>query len=156
LREWNATATAPSFDTVLSAFARQDLDALAVDSLTYGELDARANRLANRLIKRGVQAEDRVGLKLARTADLVVAEIAGLKAGAAYVPSDLRAPAQRQQAVLDQADVQIVLHDGEIDVDEPSTAPEVRVNRANLAYVMFTSGSTGVPKGVAVTHADIV
>ncbi|GAA3438553.1 non-ribosomal peptide synthetase [Kutzneria kofuensis] len=156
LREWNATATAPSFDTVLTAFARQDPEALAVDSLTYAELDARANRLANRLVKLGVGIEDRVGLRIERSVDLVVAELAVLKAGAAYVPIDLRAPAQRQQAVLDQAGVRIVLNDGEIDVDEPSTAPEVRVNRANLAYVMFTSGSTGVPKGVAVTHADIV
>ncbi|MFI9379912.1 non-ribosomal peptide synthase/polyketide synthase [Kutzneria sp. NPDC052558] len=154
LREWNATATAPSFDTVLTAFARQDRDALAVDDLTYAELDARANRLANRLIKLGVRVEDRVGLRMERSVDLVIAELAVLKAGAAYVPLDLRAPAQRQQAVLDQAGVRIVLEDAES--DDPATDPGIRVSRANLAYVMFTSGSTGLPKGVAVTHADIV
>ncbi|HTI24860.1 MAG TPA: amino acid adenylation domain-containing protein, partial [Kutzneria sp.] len=154
LREWNATATAPCFDTVLTAFARQDPDALAVDSLTYRELDARANRLANRLIKLGVGVEDRVGLRLERSVDLVIAELAVLKAGAAYVPLDLRAPASRQQAVLDQAGARIVLED--VASDEPPTTPVVKVARANLAYVMFTSGSTGVPKGVAVTHADIV
>ncbi|HEY0500383.1 MAG TPA: amino acid adenylation domain-containing protein, partial [Kutzneria sp.] len=154
LREWNATATAPSFDTVLTAFAHQDPAAVAVDSLTYAELDARANRLANRLVKLGVGIEDRVGLRLERSVDLVIAELAVLKAGAAYVPLDLRAPASRQQAVLAQAGVRIVLED--IESDEPSTTPVVKVGRANLAYVMFTSGSTGVPKGVAVTHGDIV
>ncbi|QUQ65089.1 non-ribosomal peptide synthetase [Kutzneria sp. CA-103260] len=154
LHEWNATATAPSFDTVLTAFARQDPDAPAVDDLTYAELDAKANRLANRLIKLGVRVEDRVGLRMERSVDLVIAELAVLKAGAAYVPLDLRAPAQRQQAVLDQAGARIVLED--VDSDEPATEPGIRVSRTNLAYVMFTSGSTGLPKGVAVTHADIV
>ncbi|EWM19535.1 linear gramicidin synthetase LgrC [Kutzneria sp. 744] len=156
LREWNATATAPCFNTVLTAFAQQDPEALALDHLTYAELDARANRLANRLVKLGVGVEDRVGLRIERSVDLVVAELAVLKAGAAYVPIDLRAPAHRQQAVLDQAGARLVLNDGEVDVDESSTTPVVKVGRVNLAYVMFTSGSTGVPKGVAVTHADIV
>ncbi|WP_409181044.1 non-ribosomal peptide synthase/polyketide synthase [Amycolatopsis sp. VS8301801F10] len=153
--------------------AGQRPDDLAVVSgdvrLTYAELRARANRLAQRLIRRGVRPEDRVGVLMDRSADLVVAVLAILKAGGAYLPLDLRAPADRLRRVLDGVplvltdrtwhDTATTVHNGltllVTDVDEPSTAPEIALSEQNLAYVEYTSGSTGVPKGVAVRHADV-
>ncbi|MEV6827024.1 non-ribosomal peptide synthase/polyketide synthase [Amycolatopsis sp. NPDC051102] len=170
LRTFNDTAHPVPEATVVSRFAdqvRRTPDAPAVDGLTYAELDRRADGLANRLIELGVGAEDRVGLLLERSPELVVAELAVLKAGAAYVPVDLRAPASRMRLVLAEAGVSVVIadesyrdvHSGPVvGVDEtgPEGTPEVPVRAGNLAYVMYTSGSTGKPKGVAVTHRDIV
>ncbi|HET6709749.1 non-ribosomal peptide synthetase, partial [Amycolatopsis sp.] len=170
LRTFNTTAHPVTEATVVSRFAgqaRRTPDALAVDDLTYAELAARADGLASRLIELGVGVEDRVGLVLERSADLVVAELAVLKAGAAYVPVDLRAPAARVRLVLAEAGVSVVIadrscsdvHSGlSVRVSETGSAgvADVVVRPGNLAYVMYTSGSTGTPKGVAVTHRDIV
>ncbi|WP_143264148.1 non-ribosomal peptide synthetase, partial [Amycolatopsis kentuckyensis] len=170
LRTFNDTAHPVPEATVVSRFAdqvRRTPDAPAVDDLTYAQLDARAGRLASRLAELGVGVEDRVGLLLERSPDLVVAELAVLKAGAAYVPVDLRAPASRMRLVLAEAGVSVVIaaesyqdiHSGPVArVDEtgPDGAPDVPVQPGNLAYVMYTSGSTGKPKGVAVTHRDVV
>ncbi|MDQ7803082.1 non-ribosomal peptide synthase/polyketide synthase [Amycolatopsis sp. A133] len=170
LRTFNNTAHPVAEATVVSRFAdqvRRTPDAPAVDDLTYAQLAARAGRLASRLSELGVGVEDRVGLLLERSADLVVAELAVLTAGAAYVPVDLRAPASRMRLVLAEAGVSVVIaaesyqdiHSGpSVRVDEtgPEGAPDVPVRPGNLAYVMYTSGSTGQPKGVAVTHRDIV
>jgi amino acid adenylation domain-containing protein/non-ribosomal peptide synthase protein (TIGR01720 family) len=139
-------------------------------TLTYTELDERANHLAHELAGRGVVPEDRVGLLLEPSVDHVVAELAVLKAGAAYVPLDTRAPHERLRAVLAEAAVSVVVagatwvttaetvHSGPtLTVGERRSpaAPERTVDPANLAYVMYTSGSTGTPKGVAVCHRDI-
>ncbi|MDT8913030.1 non-ribosomal peptide synthase/polyketide synthase [Amycolatopsis sp. PS_44_ISF1] len=170
LREFNDTAHPLPEATVTGLFAeqvRRTPRARALGELTYAELDARANRLAHRLIGLGVRPEDRVGLLLERSAALVVAELAVLKAGAAYVPVDLRAPVARMRLVLAEAGVTVVIadesapdvHNGPVvpvEQDGPDTAPEVALRPANLAYVMYTSGSTGTPKGVAVCHQDVV
>ncbi|WP_410573852.1 non-ribosomal peptide synthase/polyketide synthase [Amycolatopsis sp. cmx-4-61] len=170
LRTFNDTAHPVAGATVVGRFAeqvRRTPDALAVDDLTYTELAARSDGLACRLAELGVGAEDRVGLLLERSADVVVAELAVLKAGAAYVPVDLRAPAARMRLVLAEADVAVVISDRScsdvhtgpvVRVGETGhgAVPEVTVRPENLAYVMYTSGSTGQPKGVAVTHRDIV
>jgi amino acid adenylation domain-containing protein len=169
--------------TVLSVFDEQvartpDAPAVLFDGvrLSYRELDARANRLAHRLIRLGVTPEDRVGVLLERSAELVVAVLAVVKAGGAYLPLDLRAPAGRMRLVLDEADAGVLLtdrswaataadvHSGPrvvVDDDpslpeEPAEAPDVSVHPDNLAYVEYTSGSTGVPKGVAVRHRDVL
>ncbi|OXM62114.1 non-ribosomal peptide synthase/polyketide synthase [Amycolatopsis vastitatis] len=170
LRTFNTTAHPVAEATVVSRFAeqvRRTPDAQAVGDLTYAELDARADGLARRLVELGAGVEDRVGLLLERSADVVVAELAVLKAGAAYVPVDLRAPAARMRLVLAEAGVSVVIadrscsdiHSGPVArVGETGSAgaPDVVVRPGNLAYVMYTSGSTGKPKGVAVTHRDIV
>ncbi|HEY4458904.1 MAG TPA: amino acid adenylation domain-containing protein [Pseudonocardiaceae bacterium] len=182
LREWGRTQAAePEYESVPEAFAAQaartpDATALvhADGEVTYRELDARANRLAHRLRAAGVGPEDRVALLRRRSVELVVATLAVLKAGAAYVPLDERSPDDRLAAIVRRCGAKIVLTDaesahravaGDVETlvhDEPSlagfpaTAPEVRVRGAGLAYVMYTSGSTGTPKGVAATHADVV
>ncbi len=139
-------------------------------TLTYTELAERANHLAHRLAELGLGLEDRVGLLLEPSIDHVVAELAVLKAGAAYVPLDTRAPHERLRAVLAEAAVSVVVagptwvttaesvHSGStltVGGQRSPSAPERAVDPGNLAYVMYTSGSTGTPKGVAVCHGDI-
>ncbi|WP_410660554.1 amino acid adenylation domain-containing protein [Amycolatopsis sp. lyj-112] len=130
-------------------------------SLTYRELDVRANRLARLLIERGVRAESRVGLLLPRSADLVVAVLAVLKAGGAYVPIDPDYPAERVAYVLADARPDVVvsaaeLADGALSAYSGAPLPERRATPDNPAYAIYTSGSTGQPKGVLVTHRNVV
>ncbi|QFU89756.1 non-ribosomal peptide synthetase [Amycolatopsis sp. YIM 10] len=179
--------TAPAAPCLHERFARQarrrpDAVALTFEGrhLTYGELDARANRLAHRLVAAGVGAEDLVGVCLSRGIDLVVSLLAVLKAGAAYLPLDPEYPAERLEFLVRDAAARVVVTEagpaarvravapaGEVIVlDEPeeagriaagpATAPSVMTHPDNLAYVIYTSGSTGRPKGVQVTHANVV
>ncbi|WP_420831561.1 non-ribosomal peptide synthase/polyketide synthase [Amycolatopsis lexingtonensis] len=172
-----AAADAAPRDTVTELFDRvaaehPDASAVVFGDVRwdYGELRARADRLARRLVRLGVRPEDRVGVLMDRSADLVVALLAILKAGGAYLPLDLRAPADRLRLLLDGTDLLLTdhrwhgtattVHDGQTlvvsDVDEAAGAPEVTLDPENLAYIEYTSGSTGLPKGVAVRHADVV
>ncbi|AHH97300.1 non-ribosomal peptide synthetase [Kutzneria albida] len=180
LYEWNDTERPLPAGTLASLFEEQvrrtpDAEAVVTEgsTLSYAELDRRANQVAHRLIRLGVRPEDRVGVLVERSADLVVAELAVVKAGAAYVPVDLRAPADRIALVLAESGAVATLvdtareslandvHSGpclvvSAELDEPETSPVVRVHGGSLAYVMFTSGSTGVPKGVGVRQCDVV
>jgi amino acid adenylation domain-containing protein len=155
-----------------------DALALASDSqtLTYGELESRANRLAHHLLKLGVGQEITVGLCLGRTPLMVVAALAILKAGGAYIPLDPDYPAERLRFMLDDAKAAVLIARQEIadrigagrwktlDIekralqisDYPETAPQLTLSRDNLAYVIFTSGSTGRPKGVQITHQNLL
>ncbi|OON69889.1 non-ribosomal peptide synthetase, partial [Streptomyces tsukubensis] len=137
-------------------------DAVAVvvgnTELSYRELDVRANRWAHWLVERGVGPEQVVGLALPRSQDLVVAVLAVAKAGGAYLPIDPHYPARRVEFMLADASPLLVLDAEALARDVsgyPATAPPARSVPTNRAYVMYTSGSTGVPKGVAVTHADV-
>jgi amino acid adenylation domain-containing protein/non-ribosomal peptide synthase protein (TIGR01720 family) len=186
LSEWNDTAREIPAGTLPSLFAaqvRRDPAATAVvcgdKALTYRELDERANNLARRLIRLGVGPEDRVGMLMDRSAETVVAALAIVKAGAAYLPLDLRAPAPRLRLVLAEAAAAVLITDREWE----ETAREVHdghfvivpaeqmdddlsigglsigglsVDPEQLVYAMYTSGSTGTPKGVAVRHRDAV
>ncbi|MET9348790.1 amino acid adenylation domain-containing protein [Streptomyces termitum] len=174
---WNATA-APLPDGSLPAlFEAQaartpDATALAHDggTVTYAELDARANRLAHHLIASGVGPESPVALLMERSPDLVTATLAVLKAGGCYVPLHASLPPERMAALLADTGAPVLLTDrpdpgfphtatvvrpGDAE-DAPAHAPGLPVHPDRLAYVMFTSGSTGTPKGVAVRHRDVV
>ncbi|WP_406729897.1 amino acid adenylation domain-containing protein [Streptomyces sp. GD-15H] len=190
LVEWNDTARELPTRSLPELFAAQvalNPRAVAVacgdEELTYAELDARANRLAHELIARGVGPERIVALSLPRTDDLVVALLAVLKTGAAYLPVDPGYPPDRITFMLaDAAPVcmistaavapglpdapdlpTLVLDDEEFSrslAKRPADGPsdDVRtepLSPAHPAYVIYTSGSTGRPKGVVVSHAGL-
>jgi pristinamycin I synthase-3/4 len=181
---WNATRHAPerSSASLRDRFAEQVArtpGAVAVSAdgvrLTYRELDTRANRLAHQLIAAGVRPESRVAVLQERSVDLVVSTLAVLKAGGAYVPLHTGYPAERmRQAVADTGarlllvdralrdrlpapGVPTLLVDGDrVPGTGPAHAPALPVAPDQLAYVMFTSGSTGVPKSIGITHRDVI
>ncbi|GLY37768.1 non-ribosomal peptide synthetase [Amycolatopsis sp. NBRC 101858] len=145
-------------DCLHTIVERQDPDAVAIlfedESLTYGELNARANRVAHHLIEDGVQRGEVVGVLIDRGFDFAAAVLGVLKSGAAYTLLDPSYPAERLAAVTEQAGVRRVLT---AIPDHPDpTNPDVELTPADLACVMFTSGSTGVPKGVATSHRGVV
>ncbi|WP_331449310.1 amino acid adenylation domain-containing protein [Streptomyces prasinus] len=130
--------------------------------LTYAQVERAANRLAHRLIARGVGPERVVALALPRGAETAVAQLAVAKAGGAFLPVDPDYPEQRREFMLRDADARLVLDDPAAvrDADGPDTAPTDADRTAPLtldhpAYVIHTSGSTGTPKGVAVTHRGL-
>ncbi|HYY97598.1 MAG TPA: amino acid adenylation domain-containing protein, partial [Pyrinomonadaceae bacterium] len=144
-------------------------------SLTYRELNGRADSLARRLRALGVGPEVRVGLMLERSAEQIVGLLGVLKAGGAYVPVEAHGPRERARRILADAGVRVLLTRGEsteglaaegvevVEIDGPGAAEEEggealesRVEGENAAYVIYTSGSTGEPKGVVVSHASLV
>ncbi|HEY6138560.1 MAG TPA: amino acid adenylation domain-containing protein [Thermoanaerobaculia bacterium] len=143
-------------------------------ALTYAQLDARANQLANRLVAAGVRNGSPVGIYMERSFELVVAIFGVLKAGGAYLPLDAEYPQDRLAYMLENARVAAVVtqpHLGEMlatsapvvvldaacssVAGEAATAPAVEVDREQAAYVLYTSGSTGRPKGVVIPHRAI-
>ncbi|EHR62339.1 non-ribosomal peptide synthetase [Saccharomonospora cyanea] len=152
-------------ETITAAFARQvaarpDTVAVSADGteLTYAELDVRSDRLAGYLHGLGVSAEDAVGVALPRSADLVVALLAVLKAGAAYLALDPQQPEERRTLVLKDADVDVVITPELLaGVPEHGHAPpEPPASGERTAYIAYTSGSTGIPKGVCVPQRAVL
>jgi amino acid adenylation domain-containing protein len=182
LEEWNRTARPYPRDAALHTLfeeqARRAPDAPALrygdDTLSYGELERRANRLAHGLRARGVRPEDRVGVLLEPSGEMVTAWLAALKAGAAYVPLDPAFPRERLALLAADAGVSLTLTtdalrgllppdaavlsldgDAAATAEAPDTPPGVEVPAEALAYVVYTSGSSGTPKGVAVPHRGV-
>ncbi|MGE6737362.1 condensation domain-containing protein, partial [Streptomyces sp. NPDC059900] len=169
LDQWNDTARPVPADTWLELFEDWALltpNAVAVrcgeESLSYGELDDRSNRLARYLCGLGVGWESRVGLRLPRGVDMVVSMLAVWKAGGAYVPLDPEYPADRLQFMTVDSGASVVIDAERLADAGPAIAAEsdapldVAVGPDQLAYVIYTSGSTGRPKGVAVAHRGVV
>ncbi|MBP0943701.1 non-ribosomal peptide synthetase, partial [Pseudomonas alliivorans] len=139
-------------------------------SITYGELNAQANRLAHYLIEQGIVPNDHVAIVLPRSVELLIAQLAVSKCAATFVPLDVNAPAERQSYMLDDCQAVCVLTRSatainattrRIDLDslnlngQPAHDPELAHGSDTAAYVMYTSGSTGAPKGVRVPHRGI-
>ncbi|CAI8691173.1 amino acid adenylation domain-containing protein [Burkholderia sp. IT-111MI5] len=183
--EWNRTETdfgdaaAQPLHRLFEQQVERTPDAVAAvcddASLTYAELNLRANRLAHRLIELGVAPDALVGLAMERSLDMIVALLAILKAGGAYVPVDPDYPAERVRFMIDNAqlrwlftqqhllaalpdtDARVIVVDCDAhDFDAaPASNPAPALSGDNLAYMIYTSGSTGRPKGALNTHRAI-
>jgi amino acid adenylation domain-containing protein len=182
--QWNDTFVAlppiSSVQSLVEAQVAKTPDQIAVISddiqLTYRELNEQANRLAHHLHHLGVGADTRVGVCMHRSAEFMVAILAVIKAGGAYVPMDASYPRERLAYMLEDADVPVLLTQGELqesfpdyqgallcldtpseayraDIDKQSTDnPTNTTESSDLLYVIYTSGSTGKPKGAGVVH----
>jgi len=167
LLEWNQTEAGYRRDLCIHQLFEQQVERspqrAAVECgaqvLSYAELNRRANRIARYLQQRGVGPEVRVGLSLARSFEMIAAVLGVLKAGGAYVPLDPAYPEARRRYMLADAQVEWLLQAADIAQALASSHhdgnPHCSVRPANLAYVLYTSGSTGQPKGVAVTHTGL-
>jgi amino acid adenylation domain-containing protein len=182
LAHWNTTSRVYPQDIfvaeLVSEQARKTPAAPALSSdaqsLTYGQLDFRANQLAARLRLLGIGPEAPVGICLRRSPEMVVAALAVLKAGGAYVPMDVEYPVERQLFILRDTRLRVLITQDDVAqrlpagdwqvliLDEehesaPAEAPTpAAVALESLAYVIYTSGSTGQPKGVQVTHRGLL
>jgi amino acid adenylation domain-containing protein len=184
LRTWSGTSTDyPRNGTVVTIFeriAKENPNTVALIrgdiELTYGELNKRANRLAHRLRLAGVTIETLVPCCLPRSIEMIVAFLAVLKAGAAYVPIDPTYPEARKNLILEDTGEHVLLTHRSLVPALPSREstqvviaadeseafsggdenPHQIAGPTNLAYVMYTSGSTGRPKGVMIEHRGIV
>lgn len=141
--------------------------------LTYAELDARANRLAHRLLGLGVRSGAPVALSAERSFEMIVGLLGIQKAGGAYVPLDPSYPKERLESVLHDCGAEVLVatpnllarlpvHRGHMVAlsdsalaGESSKAPDVAIQPGNSAYIIYTSGSTGQPKGVPITHRNL-
>ena len=179
LFDWNATfAEYPKYLTLARGFedqVRRTPEAIALvdgaQRISYSELERRANQVAYALIEKGVRPEMPVGVYIKRSAEAIIASLGAIKAGCAYVPLDTSQPKHRLHLLISTGHCRTVLTDRAhrhdlpacvdpvlLDPDEalwtnlsPASSPPARPN-GRLAYILFTSGSTGVPKGVAGTH----
>ncbi|GGG93372.1 hypothetical protein GCM10011586_05150 [Silvibacterium dinghuense] len=183
LIDWNHTATGyPRHTAIHRLFEQQVLktpDAIAVvsdqHSFTYAELNEQANQVAHFLLRSGVKSGTRVAMSLPRSAEVIVSLLAVLKTGAAYVPIDPSYPAPRIRFLIEDSSAPVLLTNRataaklpelnvqviQLDTDWPAIALEETQNLGHegtaddLAYVMYTSGSTGNPKGVLVPQRAV-
>jgi amino acid adenylation domain-containing protein len=182
LLKWNNTRQhypyARCAPRLIEAQVDKTPDAIAVrfqhQTLTYSELNSRANRLAHHLVSLGAGAEVLVGICLERSLDLVIAMLAVMKSGGAYLPLDPSHPTERRDAILHDSGAKILITDQAVsrnigaadactvvslenlDIARLGDANFAAVVRPNdLAYVIYTSGSTGRPKGVQIEHRNL-
>ena len=183
LAEWNATAppdpVTRCIHEIFEEWAERSPGNVAVtfegEDLTYSDLNRRANQLSHRLRALGAGPESLIGICLDRSFDALVAILAVLKSGAAYLPLDPAYPPERRAFMLDDARVPILLTESKLRLEHPPGAvtilldeqwpliaeeresnPEALAKPANAAYVIYTSGSTGRPKGAVITHDNVV
>jgi amino acid adenylation domain-containing protein len=164
LVEWNATSRPVPTSSVpdrIETQAARTPDVVAVvcgaASLTYAELNARANQLAALLISRGIRPEAAVAVVLARSVDSIVAMLGVFKAGGVYLPIDIGLPAERIEWLLQDVGATMVVTADTIRsiAEMPSANVNIDGGNASAAYVIYTSGSTGLPKGVVVEHRSL-
>jgi natural product biosynthesis luciferase-like monooxygenase protein len=183
IETWNDTAAEYRRDKRIHELIEEQAQRLPNDvaivfrneTITRAELNRRADQLAGFLIQAGVQPENRVGVCMGRSIDMVVALLAVMKSGGAYVPIDPHYPRERIQFVIEDAQASVILTEERLRAEIPASgarviavdsewntiastqpAPAPALDSGQLAYVIYTSGSTGKPKGVMVTHRNVV
>ncbi len=181
LRDWNETSapiTSCCVHDLIEEQARKTPGRIAVscsdEQLTYAELNQQSNQLARYLIEQGVQIGDRIGICLHPSTDILVAILATLKSGAAYIPMDANYPPDRLLHMVENADIHVLLTQEDLRSRLPevecqlvtldtvkakishfdSTNPQLDIQPDQLLYVVYTSGSTGKPKGAGVQHRN--
>jgi len=181
--QWNDTSREYPQDLLVAKLVSEQAQkapgALALQSetgsLTYGQLEEQANQLAHRLQSLGVGPEALVGICLPRSPQMVVAALATIKAGAAYVPMDAEYPVRRLEFMLRDTQLRVLITDEQIAQTlpsgdwqvlilnherelpaQPQIPPVASIGPENLAYVIYTSGSTGQPKAVQITHRGLL
>ena len=176
---WQARSSEQLVPRMIAAQARLNPDRIALvmgsEKLTYAELELRATQLANYLRSLGAGPEVLVGLCVERSPQFVIAALAIMQCGAAYLPMDLAHPAERLRFIVKDAAVRLLVTQGNfadrfVDLDarivaldaeksaiggQPIQSPEVKQGIDSLAYVIYTSGSSGRPKGVEITHRNL-
>ena len=181
--DWNLPASPKTLNLPMSAVPQWiEVQALATPDntavvfastrLSYRELNDQANRLAHHLLALGVVPESRIGVSAERSVELIIALLAVLKAGAAYVPLDPNYPQDRLNYIIKDASIEILLTQSAlfdqfgysncamVDIDDlyagySSESPALSASLDNTAYIIYTSGSTGQPKGVLVSHRNL-
>ena len=166
LFEWNATARDYRRDLCLHELIERQAaltpDKIAVKAggltMTYAELNARANQVAHWLVERGAGPDVLIGIRMARGVDMLAGLLGILKSGSAYVPLDPAFPQDRLDFILEDSNALLVLTDEawERFDSRPTENLATQVRPEHLAYVLHTSGSTGKPKGVQITHGNVV
>ncbi|BCR24637.1 non-ribosomal peptide synthetase [Aquipseudomonas alcaligenes] len=182
LAQWNTPRQAFDAARLLPALiaeqARLRPESIALvhggERIAFAELESRSNQLANLLVSHGVQPESRVGVSLERGNAMIVAMLAVLKSGGAFVPLDPDYPRERLNYMVEDSGLKWLITASDLTERLPlsssveplyldqldlsaceSSAPEVQLHPLNLAYLIYTSGSTGQPKGVAVNHLGL-
>ncbi|AFZ33414.1 Non-ribosomal peptide synthase (plasmid) [Gloeocapsa sp. PCC 7428] len=169
LVDWNQTQVdypQMCVHELFAAQAMQNQDAIALvwknQQLSYQQLNTQADQLAQQLRNLGVKSETRVGICLEPSLEVIIGILAILKAGGTYVPLDPQLPSARLNFILEDAQVSILLHGfqcGSWDIEVIRNTEFLNSNTPTpdqIAYIMYTSGSTGIPKGVCVTHRGII
>ncbi|WP_053002644.1 non-ribosomal peptide synthetase, partial [Kordia jejudonensis] len=182
LNDFNATTVEyPQHETILSVFAKQvaergNATALVFEEekLSYQQLDARSNQVANYIVSKGVKANDFVPICAERSLEMYIGILGILKAGAAYVPIDTNNPVERIEFIINDINAEVVLtsstqselfntiekeilHLDQLEAEQLSSeAVAVTIVPSQLAYAIYTSGTTGLPKGVKNTHSGLL
>ncbi len=182
LTEWNNTSVKiPSYDSIHQLFeekATHQPNKIAVacngEKISYGELNQKANRLAQKLLTSGVKPNEFVGLFTGRSMAMVIGILGILKSGAAYLPLDPKYPTKRIEFMVDDAKINTILYQKKWEKEVPLTVAFSHsiedaiiekkqvditlptISKDQLAYIIYTSGSSGIPKGVAISHQNLI